>query len=306
MATALLVLVVVLVVGALVFGVVTLLGGDDPGLSTADPDGRSIPLPNHRSLTEDDLKNVRFDVGLRGYRMDQVDRMLRRTSYDLGYKDEMIAVLEAEVTALRDGRFEEAELLRTSRDSAAGPQSDAEVRDLGLIELAEPADVTDLIGVDSEGPVDLPGRAQVEPDEADQAPAATGEFAVVTDDDAGETAEGRDGPTDVEAEYDPRQDTGPGLLAPSAARKTARGGAGRNGAGRGARNGAGGAGGAGGANGAGGTKGAGAGRGPAAGRSASANDPDAGLGSSGSEGGLGSAGATGGGASTVAEEPARG
>jgi DivIVA domain-containing protein len=88
----------------------------------AEPDGRAVPLPNARSLTEFDLKALRFDVGLRGYRMAQVDRALRRTAYDLGYKDEMIAVLEAEVAALREGRAEDAELLRTARESASGPE----------------------------------------------------------------------------------------------------------------------------------------------------------------------------------------
>jgi len=121
MATVLLVLVVVLVVAALVYGVVALLAGDDPGLGAAEPDGRAEPLPNNRSLTELDLKTVKFDVAWRGYRMAQVDRVLRRTAYDVGYKDEMIAVLEAEVAALRDGRREDAELLRKARESAANP-----------------------------------------------------------------------------------------------------------------------------------------------------------------------------------------
>lgn len=121
MATVLLILVVVLVLAALVFGVVSLLSGDDPGLGAVEPDGRAVALPNNRSLTETDLKSVRFDVGWRGYRMAQVDRVLRRTAYDVGYKDEMIAVLEAEVQALREGRAEDAELLRKARESAANP-----------------------------------------------------------------------------------------------------------------------------------------------------------------------------------------
>jgi DivIVA domain-containing protein len=125
MGTVLLVVVVVLVVAALVFGVVSMLTGDDPGLSPVDPDGRAVPLPNTRSLAEADLKSVRFDVTLRGYRMSQVDRALRRTAYDIGYKDEMIAVLEAEVTALRDGRIEDAELLSKAREAAANPAPDA-------------------------------------------------------------------------------------------------------------------------------------------------------------------------------------
>ena len=134
MATLLLVLVVLLVLAALVFGVVTLLSGDDPGLSTAEPDGRARPLPNNRSLTEADLKDVRFDLAVRGYRMGQVDRVLRRTAYDLGYKDEMIAVLEAEVAALREGRQEDAELLRKARESAASTLPTGETQ------RAEPAE----------------------------------------------------------------------------------------------------------------------------------------------------------------------
>jgi DivIVA domain-containing protein len=126
MAMLLLVLVVVLVVAGLVFGVVSLLSGDDPGMSPADPDGWARPLPNDRSLREQDLQQVRFDLALRGYRMAQVDRVLRRTAYDLGYKDEMIAVLEAEVIALRDGRREDADLLRKARESAASPASSIE------------------------------------------------------------------------------------------------------------------------------------------------------------------------------------
>jgi DivIVA domain-containing protein len=121
MATLLLVLVVVLVIAGLVFGVVSILSGDDPVLVPAEPDGRARPLPHDRSLQELDLREVRFDVALRGYRMAQVDLMLRRTAYDLGYKDEMIAVLEAEVAALREGRSADAETLREAREAAAGP-----------------------------------------------------------------------------------------------------------------------------------------------------------------------------------------
>lgn len=133
MATVWLVLVVVLVIAGLVFGVVSLLANDDPGLVPAEPDGRARPLPNDRSLHESDLEQVRFDVGLRGYRMPQVDRMVRRTAYDLGYKDEMIAVLEAEVAALREGRLTDADVLRHAREEAASPQPTPQVKAADLI-----------------------------------------------------------------------------------------------------------------------------------------------------------------------------
>src|SRR5262245_14585761 len=147
MATVFLILVVVLVVAGLVYGVVSLLSGEDPGLSAVDPDGRARPLPNNRSLSEFDLKDVRFDVGLRGYRMAQVDRVLRRTAYDLGYKDEMIAVLEAEVMALRDGRMEDAELLRKARESSA---TTAPTAAPVQADLMMPAEEEDFSGTDDD------------------------------------------------------------------------------------------------------------------------------------------------------------
>ncbi len=117
MGTLVLVLVIALVVGALIFGVLALLSGDDPGLVPADADA-ALPLPADRPLVEADLAEVRFDTALRGYRMAQVDRALRRAAYDIGYKDEMISVLEAEISALREGRTEDAELMRKARENA--------------------------------------------------------------------------------------------------------------------------------------------------------------------------------------------
>ncbi len=205
MATVFLILVVVLVVAGLVYGVVSLLSGDDPGLSAPEPDGRARPLPNNRSLSEFDLKDVRFDVGLRGYRMSQVDRVLRRTAYDLGYKDEMIAVLEAEVMALRDGRMEDAELLRKARESAASPAPTAPVQP----DLVLPADEEDFSGtadaaVDSEEPVlvDQPEAADDhEPREGSLLRRhATADEDASPDGHAGVTEEPSDSPPQVDAD----------------------------------------------------------------------------------------------------------
>src|SRR6266536_2596292 len=75
---------------------------------------------------------VRFDTVLRGYRMAQVDLALRRAAYDIGYKQELIGVLEAEVEALREGRTDEADKLREARMAAlsaiAGHPGDADGR----------------------------------------------------------------------------------------------------------------------------------------------------------------------------------
>jgi DivIVA domain-containing protein len=118
-----------LVIAAIVFGVTVMLGGGDSGLPPAEPDGRAVPLPSDRPLGEEDLIRTTFDTAIRGYRMSQVDQALQRAAYDIGYKSELIGVLEAEVLALREGRAADADLLRRAREAALGPPvvSDAAV-----------------------------------------------------------------------------------------------------------------------------------------------------------------------------------
>jgi hypothetical protein len=113
-----LLLIAALVVGAIVFGVAVLITGDDPGIDDYEPDGRAVPLPSTRPLGEGDVVLLRFDTVIRGYRMGQVDAAFRRAAYDIGYKEELIQVLEAEINALREGRTEEADALREARQAA--------------------------------------------------------------------------------------------------------------------------------------------------------------------------------------------
>jgi len=201
MATVLLVCVVILVIAALVFGIVSLLTGEDPGLVPAEPDGRALPLPNHRSLSETDLKRVRFDLALRGYRMAQVDRALRRTAYDIGYKDEMIAVLEAEVAALREGRLEDADLLRKARESAANPDPTTAAAPTAAADEAAPTAAADeaepaLDGEAAEPALD--GEA-AEPAEDDVAPEEAEAEAAVPPSDPVEAAESTEAAGSTEA-----------------------------------------------------------------------------------------------------------
>ena len=135
--TLLYVLLGALVVGAVAFGVAVLVTGSDPGLAADEPEGSSIPLPGHRPLAENDFQALRFDTGLRGYRMSQVDSALRRAAYDVGYKTELVAVLEAEVTALREGRQQEADELRKARIAALGDQVPGEPAAPAEAEVAE-------------------------------------------------------------------------------------------------------------------------------------------------------------------------
>jgi len=121
MGQLLLFIVVALVVAAIVFGVTVMVGGGDPGLTPVEPDGRALPLPSDRPLGEEDVIRTKFDTALRGYRMSQVDQALQRAAYDIGYKGELIGVLEAEVLALREGRIADADVLRRAREAAVAP-----------------------------------------------------------------------------------------------------------------------------------------------------------------------------------------
>ncbi|MEO3771407.1 DivIVA domain-containing protein [Micromonospora sp. B9E7] len=131
MGQLLLLLVVALTVAAVVFGVTVLVSGRDPGLVAAEPDSQAVALPDTRPLRESDVGAVRFDTGLRGYRMDQVDQAMRRAAYDIGYKSELIGVLEAEVIALREGRTDDADALRQAREQSTSKVATADVANPG-------------------------------------------------------------------------------------------------------------------------------------------------------------------------------
>ncbi|MBM2622291.1 DivIVA domain-containing protein [Actinoplanes sp. LDG1-06] len=125
MGQLLLFIVVALVVAAIVFGVTVMIGGGDNALTPVEPDGAAVPLPSDRPLGEEDVARTKFDTAWRGYRMSQVDQALQRAAYDIGYKGELIGVLEAEVAALRDGREADADVLRRAREAAVAPSEQA-------------------------------------------------------------------------------------------------------------------------------------------------------------------------------------
>ncbi|MFU8870839.1 DivIVA domain-containing protein [Micromonospora sp. SL4-19] len=158
MGQVLLLLVVALTVAAVVFGVTVLVSGRDPGLVPTEPDGRAVPLPGSRPLHESDVAEVRFDTALRGYRMAQVDQAMRRAAYDIGYKSELIGVLEAEVAALREGRTEEADALRRTRAEAAGAAPAGTPADAVPSSADRPADAPAA----EAGVADAPAAAAVE------------------------------------------------------------------------------------------------------------------------------------------------
>jgi len=94
-----------LVVAGVVFAVFAFATGREPGLSEPEPDGVFEPLPDH-PLSADDLERARFDVVLRGYRMDQVDALVSRAVSDLRQLQEYADSLEGQLAAQRRNAFE--------------------------------------------------------------------------------------------------------------------------------------------------------------------------------------------------------
>jgi DivIVA domain-containing protein len=140
-------------VAAIVFGVTVMVSGGDSGLTPVEPDGRALPLPSDRPLGEEDVFRTKFDTAFRGYRMTQVDQALQRAAYDIGYKGELIGVLEAEVAALREGRTADADVLRRAREAAVAPPP------------PEPVVVPDVISSDDK-PVPAPEQEPAAEDKA--------------------------------------------------------------------------------------------------------------------------------------------
>lgn len=65
--------------------------GHGDGLATAPPDRPEVAVPAHRRLTAADLADVGLSVGLRGYRMDEVDDLLARLGTEISERDALLA-----------------------------------------------------------------------------------------------------------------------------------------------------------------------------------------------------------------------
>ncbi len=110
----LLLVVAAFIAAGVVFAVFSFALGRTPGMADPEPDGVAEPLPDH-PLGADDLDDVRFDVVLRGYRMDQVDAVVNRVANDLRQLQEQVESLESQLAAYHQGR-------RTTADEDSTPQ----------------------------------------------------------------------------------------------------------------------------------------------------------------------------------------
>jgi DivIVA domain-containing protein len=87
------------VVGLLVFVVAAVAAGSGSSMAPAHPDRPGPYLPAERTVRHTDVEQVRFSVGLRGYRMDEVDDVLDRLSAELADRDARIGELERELSS---------------------------------------------------------------------------------------------------------------------------------------------------------------------------------------------------------------
>lgn len=102
MTTALIYLVVMLLVAAVVFLLAAVVFGRGEELAPLAPGASPTRLPAE-DLTGEDLRAVRFQLVLRGYKMSEVDWVLRRAGNELDELRTRVSRLEAEL----DGRRRE-------------------------------------------------------------------------------------------------------------------------------------------------------------------------------------------------------
>jgi DivIVA domain-containing protein len=106
--TALIYLVVMVLVAAVVFLLASVVFGRGEELPPLPPGASPTRLPSS-GITAEDVRDVRFQLVVRGYKMSEVDWVLRRVGAELGE-------LHAEVAELRE------RLARTEAADAAEPR----------------------------------------------------------------------------------------------------------------------------------------------------------------------------------------
>src|SRR5262245_25168554 len=68
-------------------------------MGRAYPDRPELLLPADRMVSADDLEDVRFSVVMRGYRMDEVDDVVRRLVREIADRDARLSELSAAFAA---------------------------------------------------------------------------------------------------------------------------------------------------------------------------------------------------------------
>ena len=111
------------VIVAAVFGVIAwVAAGRGGGLEDPHQDRPEPALPDERQLAKPDIDGARFAVAWRGYRMDQVDRLLDRLAAEIDHRDRLIAELTAPVPARAFGEGVSYQPVPRAQDAAPGAE----------------------------------------------------------------------------------------------------------------------------------------------------------------------------------------
>ena len=106
------------VVVALLIAVGWVAVGGGGHMSPPTPDRPDPAVPETGLLARHDVDKVRFSVGARGYRMDEVDDVLDRLAYEIEVRERRIAELEGH----EPGAAESAEAARSAAAARAVPR----------------------------------------------------------------------------------------------------------------------------------------------------------------------------------------
>lgn len=127
------------VVVALLAAVGWLAIGGGGHMSEPEPDRPDLALPGEGLLAREDVDRVRFSVGARGYRMDEVDDVLDRLAQEIEMREQRIAELEGR--APKQAASPEAESVPETGEEHAESQDGSEPGpDEEIFELHQPVE----------------------------------------------------------------------------------------------------------------------------------------------------------------------
>lgn len=159
-------LIVVLLIGA----VAVVASGRWGAMNTAYDDRPDMTVPARQALTSTDIESARFAVGVRGYRMDEVDTLLERVAKEVAERDRRIADLERAVAPIVEAP--------DGRGFSSRPYDPAEFEDTGTqppILVGGPDPVIRTIPADSAGTEEStePAASSAGAEEEDDEPETT-------------------------------------------------------------------------------------------------------------------------------------
>jgi DivIVA domain-containing protein len=111
-----------LVVAAVFGAIAWVAAGRGGGLADPRQDRPEPALAEDRQLGRDDIDSARFAVAVRGYRMDQVDRLLDRLAFEIEQRDRLIADLTQPAGGARFGEgvsYEPVERAQAQEEAAS-------------------------------------------------------------------------------------------------------------------------------------------------------------------------------------------